>query len=83
LSAILQCFDRVRHAEIDQGLGADNGARAPGAVDHDPGLGIGRERGGAQGELAVGTAQPARHVHLVEFLIGPAVEQHQVRARRL
>ena len=83
LGAVLQRLDRVRHAEVDQSLSADNGARAPGAVDHDPGLGIGRERGGAQGELAVGTAQPAGHVHLVEFLIGPAVEQHQVRTRRL
>ncbi len=83
LGAVLQRVDGVGNAQVDQGLRADDGARAARAIDHDGRGRIGHQAAHAQRQLAIGAADGAGDVHLVELGDGPAVQHHQGQARRL
>ncbi len=68
----------VGQAGVDQGLGADDAAGAPGAIDHDGGLRIGRQVRGAQDQLGPGYADPGGNAHGLEFVEPARVQHHHV-----
>ena len=63
-----------------QSLGANDRARASGAIHHDPRLGIGRDRADADRQFAVRAADAARNVHLLVFGERAAVDDHHIIA---
>ena len=80
LRAVLECDHRIGHTEINERLGADDGARAARTVDDDLGVGIRRDVADAQHQLPVRAADAARDVHFVIFGEGAPVDDHEVFA---
>ena len=68
----------VRHLGVDQRLGADDAARAPGAVDDDEGIGRRRQVMGPVDELRARAIDGAGDVHPPELGQGPGVEDDEV-----
>ncbi|MQM39700.1 hypothetical protein KBTX_03731 [wastewater metagenome] len=78
--AVAQGIDRVGHAELDQRLGADDPAGAPGAVDHDGGIRVRDQRFQAHGQLHVGAAACPGDAHAPVFRRRPRVEEMEALA---
>ena len=79
--AVLQGRDLVGNAGVDQALGADDAARAAGAVDDDQRFRVGRDLVDPVDQFGTGHVDAARNVHAPVFLDGPAVQDHHVPAR--
>ena len=77
---VAQGMDGMGHADIAQGLRADNGTGPSRAVDDDGGARIGHEVADAIGEFGVGTVDPARDAELPVLVPGPAVEHDDIVA---
>ena len=78
--AVLQRHDPVRHAGVDQCLGADDAARAPAAIDDDERVGRRHHFVKAVDQLGTGDADGTGDAVRVVFRVGTAVENHQVFA---
>ncbi len=76
--AVTQGGHRVGHAGIDQRLGADDAAGAPGAVDDNARGRIRRQFTGAQHQFGTGHADAGGDAHGLVFLEAAGVEHHHV-----
>ncbi|MNZ75654.1 hypothetical protein D3C78_941360 [compost metagenome] len=77
LGAVFQGIDGVVDAEVDQGLRADDAARAACTVDHYRCVRVLHQVFQAVAQLTVGATGGAGDVHPGELVQRPAVEQHQ------
>ena len=80
LGAIFQRIDRIRYAEVDQRLRADDRTRAPRAINDDLGVGIGHHRRDSVGKLCVGAAGASRNGHPLVLAQRTAIEDHKLLA---
>ena len=78
--AVFERHDRVREPGIAQRLGADDAARAPGAVDDDEALWRLQPVGHAIDQLGARAVERAGDAHVAEFGQGPAVDDQHLLA---
>ena len=76
--AVAQGGDAVGQARIHQGLGANDAAGATRAVDHDVGVGVRRQGGGAQHQLGPWHADAARDAHGLVLVKPARIQHHQI-----
>ncbi len=81
--AVLECIDRVAQPGVDQGLRADDAARAAGAIDDDDRVLVGHLVMHAIDEFGARTVDTARYAHAPEFIERSGVEDDQLVATRL
>ena len=76
--AVAQSDHAILDACVDQGLGADNAARAPGAIDDHQSIRGWREVVNTVGELCTGNADAVGNVAGVVLDHGATVEDHHI-----
>ena len=76
--AVAQGGHRVGDAGVHQGLGADDAAGAPGAVDDHPGARVRRQFTHTQHQFGAGHADGAGDVHGLVLVEAAGVEHHHV-----
>ena len=78
LSAVFECRDGVGHAEIDQGLRADDAARTASTIDHDMGFFAWHQVADPQAEFAIRAAGGGRNIHFLKLRKRPTIQHHDI-----